>query len=169
MLKVCARADSGNGLLFGGEGGIRTLGTREGTTDFESVPFGHSGTSPEVFKFCTVPKSNTVSMAAPVGMDSGCGLTPSAKTLLVHSSCGASRLVERRVLITDPRSYTNQKAPKRGPSSSNWRRGRDSNPRYAINVYTLSRRAPSATRTPLQFGRSCRTQGACTPKQGGQG
>ena len=32
--------------VFGGEGGIRTLGTREGTTDFESVPFGHSGTSP---------------------------------------------------------------------------------------------------------------------------
>ena len=31
-----------------------------------------------------------------------------------------------------------------------WRRGRDSNPRNAINVYTLSRRAPSATRPPLQ-------------------
>ena len=30
-----------------------------------------------------------------------------------------------------------------------WRRERDSNPRYAINVYTLSRRAPSATRPPL--------------------
>ena len=30
----------------GGEGGIRTHGTCEGTTDFESVPFGHSGTSP---------------------------------------------------------------------------------------------------------------------------
>ena len=30
-----------------------------------------------------------------------------------------------------------------------WRRGRDSNPRYAINVYTLSRRAPSTTRPPL--------------------
>ena len=34
---------------------------------------------------------------------------------------------------------------------TNWRRGRDSNPRYAINVYTLSRRAPSATRPPLQY------------------
>lgn len=30
----------------GGEGGIRTPGTVSGTTDFESVPFGHSGTSP---------------------------------------------------------------------------------------------------------------------------
>ncbi|CAI8771243.1 hypothetical protein EMIT0324P_10415 [Pseudomonas chlororaphis] len=33
-------------LNNGGEIGIRTLGTREGTTDFESVPFGHSGISP---------------------------------------------------------------------------------------------------------------------------
>ena len=32
-----------------------------------------------------------------------------------------------------------------------WRRGRDSNPRYAINVYTLSRRAPSAARPPLRI------------------
>ncbi len=38
-----------------------------------------------------------------------------------------------------------------GPLLHIWRRGRDSNPRYGITVYTLSRRAPSATRTPLQF------------------
>jgi hypothetical protein len=40
---------------------------------------------------------------------------------------------------------------KRDPSGSlfNWRRGRDSNPRWAINPYTLSRRAPSTARTPL--------------------
>jgi hypothetical protein len=31
---------------IGGEGGIRTLGTRKGTPDFESGPFGLSGTSP---------------------------------------------------------------------------------------------------------------------------
>ena len=30
----------------GGEGGIRTLGTRESTTVFETAPFDHSGTSP---------------------------------------------------------------------------------------------------------------------------
>ena len=37
-----------------------------------------------------------------------------------------------------------------------WRRGRDSNPRYAMNVHTLSRRAPSTTRTPLPgTGRVC--------------
>ena len=32
--------------LNGGEGGIRTPGTLSGTTDFESVTFGHSATSP---------------------------------------------------------------------------------------------------------------------------
>ncbi len=30
-------------------------------------------------------------------------------------------------------------------------RGRDSNPRYAFDVYTLSRRAPSTTRPPLSL------------------
>ena len=33
--------------LYGGEGGIRTPGPPEGTADFESAPFGHSGTSPD--------------------------------------------------------------------------------------------------------------------------
>jgi hypothetical protein len=30
----------------GGEGGIRTHGTRKGTTVFETAPIDHSGTSP---------------------------------------------------------------------------------------------------------------------------
>ena len=34
------------GQVCGGEGGIRTHGTREGTTVFETVPIDHSGTSP---------------------------------------------------------------------------------------------------------------------------
>ncbi len=33
-----------------------------------------------------------------------------------------------------------------------WRRGRDSNPRYAFDVYSLSRGAPSTTRPPLRCG-----------------
>jgi hypothetical protein len=33
--------------------------------------------------------------------------------------------------------------------TAKWRRGRDSNPRYGVTVYTLSRRAPSTARTPL--------------------
>jgi hypothetical protein len=32
-----------------------------------------------------------------------------------------------------------------------WRSGRDSNPRYAFDVYSLSRRAPSTTRPPLRM------------------
>ena len=34
--------------MEGGEGGIRTLGTREGTAVFETVAFDHSATSPFV-------------------------------------------------------------------------------------------------------------------------
>ena len=34
--------------LGGGEGGIRTHGTRKGTTVFETAPFDHSGTSPRL-------------------------------------------------------------------------------------------------------------------------
>jgi hypothetical protein len=33
--------------FFGGEGGIRTLGTVTRTTVFETVPIDHSGTSPQ--------------------------------------------------------------------------------------------------------------------------
>ena len=33
-------------FLYGGKIGIRTLGTIADTTDFESVPFGHSGIFP---------------------------------------------------------------------------------------------------------------------------
>ena len=42
------------------------------------------------------------------------------------------------------------KKPPQGRLFHVWRRERDSNPRYAINVYTLSRRAPSATQPSLQ-------------------
>src|SRR6185369_17323020 len=34
-------------LNSGGEGGIRTLGTASGTTDFESAAIDHSATSPQ--------------------------------------------------------------------------------------------------------------------------
>ena len=35
-------------LVNGGETGIRTLGTRESTTVFETAPFDHSGISPQL-------------------------------------------------------------------------------------------------------------------------
>ena len=49
-------------------------------------------------------------------------------------------------------AYEKQKNPfiNRGLGITLWRRRRDSNPRYAINVYTLSRGAPSATRPLLR-------------------
>ena len=48
--------------MYGGEIGIRTLGTGEGTTDFESVPFGHSGISPTARIITTLlPKANPLS------------------------------------------------------------------------------------------------------------
>ena len=33
-------------MVYGGETGIRTLGTLTGSTVFETAPFDHSGTSP---------------------------------------------------------------------------------------------------------------------------
>ena len=41
--------------------------------------------------------------------------------------------------------------PLRKKTQKNKRRLRDSNPRYPLEVYTLSRRAPSTTRTSLQL------------------
>jgi hypothetical protein len=55
-------------VLFnnGGEIGIRTLGTGEGTTDFESVPFGHSGISPTARIITTLlPEANPLSEIFP--------------------------------------------------------------------------------------------------------
>lgn len=46
--KIRPRPDRENASAraSGGEGGIRTHGTREGSTVFETAPFDHSGTSP---------------------------------------------------------------------------------------------------------------------------
>jgi hypothetical protein len=53
------------------------------------------------------------------------------------------------------RRCTKQQANDIGEMPENgrkWRRGRDSNPRYAFDVYSLSRGAPSTTRPPLRCG-----------------
>lgn len=39
-------SSKGTSYVCGGETGIRTLGTREGSTVFETAPFDHSGISP---------------------------------------------------------------------------------------------------------------------------
>jgi hypothetical protein len=51
---------------------------------------------------------------------------------------------------THPHPQTKKRGPQSGPLFFVWRRGRDSNPRYAFGVYTLSRRAPSTARPPLR-------------------
>ncbi len=61
-------------------------------------------------------------------------------------------LVFIRLMSYGPQTSKNKNAPKWGIGLQ---RGRDSNPRYAFGVYTLSRRAPSTARTPLQ----CRHKG----------
>ena len=46
MLKAQNLVNKGVALLLGGKRGIRTLGTRKGTTVFETVPIDHSGIFP---------------------------------------------------------------------------------------------------------------------------
>ncbi len=72
---------------------------------------------------------------------------------------------KRRTVLRSQRSPTTDRAAKwRGTaplsrecsagkkvSQTGWRSGRDSNPRYAFGVYSLSRRAPSTTRPPLRI------------------
>ena len=68
----------------------------------------------------------------------GCGSIVSQTEL-----SNSARLLTRRFFI--------QQSGATRPRFVEWRRGRDSNPRYAFGVHTLSRRAPSTTRTPLQI------------------
>ena len=46
----------GASFVTGGEGGIRTHGTRKRTPDFESGPFDHSGTSPLLSRLKPLPQ-----------------------------------------------------------------------------------------------------------------
>ncbi len=85
------------------------------------------------------------------GIDSGlpwpspCGRLPGLSCPVTEPWCFAPRPLSDQSLRQIP------KRPRHWRSLFGiWRRERDSNPRYAINVYTLSRRAPSATRTPLR-------------------
>ena len=50
-LRACGRPIEGSRQGSGGEGEIRTHGTREGTTVFETVPIDHSGTSPREARY----------------------------------------------------------------------------------------------------------------------
>jgi hypothetical protein len=50
--------------------------------------------------------------------------------------------------------------------NTNWRRERDSNPRWAFGPYSLSRGAPSASRSSLREGRDNSTIGAKKKRAG---
>jgi hypothetical protein len=61
---------------------------------------------------------------------------------------------------------SDQNSPRLWPGGSSkqlltyWRRGRDSNPRWAFDPYTLSRGAPSTTRPPLRIGQGPQSRSA---------
>ena len=59
----------------------------------------------------------------------------------MHENCGPK---------PKPEASTKKKPPERGGENS-WRRSRDSNPRTAFGRYSLSRRAPSASRSLLRM------------------
>ncbi len=57
----------------------------------------------------------------------------------------------------NPRKHVGQSGGESGgelDAHGNWRMGWDSNPRYAFDVYALSRRAPSTARPPIRRART---------------
>ena len=74
----------------------------------------------------------------------------------IYQSCAPPSTPKTLWVLSNPaRDLTLFTAPKKIPRICDardglWRRKRDSNPRYAINVYALSRGAPSATRPFLR-------------------
>ena len=122
--------------------------------------------------------SNSVLSEPEIGVDclAERGITRAIPALAPSGpSCGRSNSFQtnlsNRVLI-NPHYQPDIKRPQAGAFYV-WRRERDSNPRYAINVYSLSRGAPSAARPSLQFfhyslSRGARCSGAiiCPPCRG---
>src|SRR5690606_12572190 len=75
-------------------------------------------------------------------------------------SCVPKRMrFGRTQAVSAPALRTKQKRPGRGVCV--WRRERDSNPRYGVTVHTLSRRAPSTTRSPLHASSNNPSSGGC--------
>src|SRR5579859_6558030 len=71
------------------------------------------------------------------------------------SSLEERPLTEPARVLTRHRLHKTKRAP-HGARFVLWRMGWDSNPRYAFDVYTLSRRAPSTARPPIQRAESPR-------------
>ena len=82
--------------------------------------------------------------------------------LFAHGLQTLSRLLNARALSgsnPQPPFSAHKKGPKWDPSSNSyWRRAGDSNPRCPFGAYSLSRRAPSASRSALRNSRSIVTK-----------
>ena len=82
--------------------------------------------------------------------------------LFAHGLQTLSRLLNARALSgsnPQPPFLIIKKGPKWDPSSNSyWRRAGDSNPRCPFGAYSLSRRAPSASRSALRNSRSIVTK-----------
>ena len=85
-----------------------------------------------------------------------------ALRLFAHGLQTLSRLLNARALSgsnPQPPFFALKKGPKWDPSfNSYWRRAGDSNPRCPFGAYSLSRRAPSASRSALRNSRSIVTK-----------
>ncbi len=94
------------------------------------------------------------------GVARGCAARPPLRSGPSQLRCNVQN--RRRRFCRTPFFYISGSNPRfvrhGGPTASVenlpliWRRGRDSNPRWAFDPYALSRGAPSTTRPPLQQG-----------------
>lgn len=76
-----------------------------------------------------------------------------------------SPATEHHVIWHGPAPFSGGCDLKIARAGTAWRSGRDSNPRYAFDVYSLSRRAPSTTRPPLRMpGRGRPSHSDCRPQ-----
>ena len=69
----------------GGEGGIRTPGTLPGTTDFESVTFSHSATSPkgrQESRVCGLWQALTIGQSLTILLKVGAGMSKADRATL---------------------------------------------------------------------------------------
>ena len=93
--------------------------------------------------------------APPLASKTPSRLVIASKLKLANKCCAPPLASKTRSRFVEPvRVLGRLSTPKKIPRIYDagdcfWRRRRDSNPRYAINVYTLSRGAPSATRPLL--------------------
>ena len=73
---------------YGGEGGIRTHGTGEGTTVFETAPIDHSGTSPQAAGYKGRPQALQLKPSETGPALAGLRRTPPMQSSAASGACG---------------------------------------------------------------------------------